>query len=165
MIYFIIVFISFLLEGLITNIFSLNSLFFQNCFTLVSLLVLYPYFYHKTKTFYITAFIAGMFLDITYMNTVFLHGLIFLALAFLIQYLYVYISSHALNLVFLISIVIIAFRTLTYFVLIVIGVRSFSFLTYARSITSSLLINIIYGLILYWIMEFLKKKLNLTKID
>ena len=66
---------------------------------------------------------------------------------------------------FLISIIVIAYRTLTYFILIVISVRNFSFLTYARSITSSLLINIIYGLLLYWFMEFLKKKLNLTKID
>ena len=165
MIYFIVVFISFILEGLITNLFSINTLFFQNCFTLISLLVLYPYFYHKTKTFYATAFIAGILLDITYMNTVFLYGLIFLALAFLIQYLYVYISSHALNLVFLIMLLVIAYRTITYFILIVIGVQKFSFLVYANSITSSIVLNIGYGLLLYWLMEVLKKKLNLTKID
>ena len=165
MIYFIIVFISFLLEGLVSNLVPLNSLLFQNCFTLMSLLVLYPYFFHKNNIYYALAFVAGVFLDVTYMNTIFLQGLLFLSIAFLIQYLNAYISSHALNLVFLSIIIVIFYRTISYFILIVIGVKTFSFLTYAQSITSSLLLNIAYTLVLYYLMEFLKNKFNLTKVD
>lgn len=165
MIYFVIVFISFLLEGLITNLFALDTLLFQNCFTLVSLLVLCPYFYYKPSWFYGLAFLAGMLLDITYLNTLFLQGLLFLGMAFLIKKLNVWISSRPLNLIFLTVIVIIVYRIVTYFLMIVIGLTNFSFPVLAQSITSSLILNIIYVLVIYYIMEFLRTKFHLIKVD
>ena len=165
MICVIVLFISFVLEGLVTNLIPMNSLLFQNCFTLVTLLVLYPYFFHKTSWFYGLAFIFGVLIDITYTNTVFLNGLLFLAIAFLIQYLNGYISSHAVNLVFLSMFVVIFYRCLTYFILIVIGIKSFSFMEFSQSITSSLLLNVVYTLLLYFIMEKVGKRFHLTKVD
>lgn len=165
MIYSIVIFISFLLEGLISNIIPFHSPLFQNCFTLVSLLVLYPYFYNRQSLFFTLAFISGMLLDITYTNTLFLNGLLFLLMAYFIKKLNIWISSNTINDIFLTIIIIILYRTISYFVLMLINNYPFNFNLFATSITSSLILNIIYAVFLSFVMDKLRIKFHLIKVE
>ena len=75
--------ISFVLDSIISNFLSINTLF-APLFTLMSLVIVYPYFNGNNKNFLITSFVTGVAYDLIYTNTIVIHGLLFVAIAFLI---------------------------------------------------------------------------------
>ena len=154
--------ISFLLEGLISN--YLSSSLLRGVFTLISLSLIYPYYYKDLNKYYILSFIIGFIYDITYTNTLFLNACVFLAIAFLIIKIDKIISNNLINSILIGCITIFLYRIIIYLIYIIIGKFNFNINILLSSITSSLILNIIYIILSYVILNLISKKLNIKKM-
>ena len=68
--------VSFFLDGILSKYISLNSIFLP-LFTIVSLVIIYPYFNNNIYRYLKFVAIIGILYDITYLNTVFFNFFIY----------------------------------------------------------------------------------------
>jgi rod shape-determining protein MreD len=152
MIYLILV-ISFLLDNLISFFLNTNLLF-NPLLSLVSLIIIFRYYHRKDENKYlITSFVLGLVYDIVCTDTVFLNAGIYLLLSLFIIKFYKIFSYNLLNSAILLIIVIIIYRSITFLVLSNFNFISFNLYHLLQSISSSLILNL-----LYLSFFFLKKK-------
>lgn len=156
----LIVFISFYLEGLLSNI-SIN--FLTPLTTLMSLILIYPYLKDSKKEYYITCFSVGLFYDIGYTDTMFLNAFIFLLIGYIIDKISMHIKNTLINTMLLSLITIALYRILIYLTLVFIDYLDFNFNILINSIVYSLIFNFIYILLLYKIMSIISKKRGINK--
>lgn len=152
MIYLILV-ISFLLDNLISFFLNTNLLF-NSFLSLVSLIIIFRYYHRKDENKYlITSFVLGLVYDIVCTDTVFLNAGIYLLLSLFIIKFYKIFSYNLLNSAILLIIVIIIYRSITFLVLSNFNFISFNLYHLLQSISSSVILNL-----LYLSFFFLKKK-------
>lgn len=157
--------ISFILEGIISNMIGIRSDFFLPLFSVVSLIIVYPYFNHENASFLKFCFVLGLFYDLVYTDTLILNACVFPIIGLLISFLNSRLSNHMISLIFTISFIVLIYRVLNYGILVIVGFFPFSWDVLMTSITSSLLLNIIYGEILYFSTNYFGLKYNFKKID
>ncbi len=142
--------ISFLLDGILSNILTKP---FIPLFSIISLIVIENYKKNEQK-YLINCFTLGLLYDLVYTNTLFLNGLLFLLIGFLIMFCFHFLT-HRLDIELLVSIL-----TITLY-------RLFSFLIYKvfynisldlllPSIYNSIIVNLIYCIIIYLILKKIK---------
>lgn len=161
----IIVLISFLLEGIISKYIPMDTILFESMFTVMSLIIIYPYFHNKEKKYFSLAFFTGLLYDIVYTNTFLFNAIIFLAIAYIIKKINAYISNNYINVAIISLIIIIIYRLLVYFILCLINYLNFNIRSLLYSIADSLILNMIYSIILYLITDYISRKKHITKID
>ena len=122
---FILVF-SFLLDGIISYLLPINSLFLPLC-SLVSLIIIYPYFNGNKKDYYKYTFLFGFLYDLIYTDTLVFYAFLFLFMAFIITKLTLVLSDNYLNLVLITVILIILFRFISYILIFITGNISFDY--------------------------------------
>ncbi len=157
--------LSIFLEGFITNFVAFDTNLFNNCFSLISLIIIFPYFYNNRKLYFIISFIIGLIIDIAYTDTLFLNAFIYLFIAYIITKLSMLILSNFFNNIFLTLLIIIIYRVTTYFLLVITGYLSFEFDSLLNSILSSIILNVIYVIILSILSNIVSRKLRIIKID
>lgn len=158
----IVLLISFILDGFISTIVPLNSIFLP-FFSIVALIIMYPYFNDNNKKFFKYCAIYGFMVDLVYTDTTFLSMFIYLGIGFLIV-LFNYVLSHNIFLNLLLLIIgIISYRFLTYLFYLISMNGNFVLMDFIKSIYSSLIINIIYMFILYIITNIISKKFKILK--
>lgn len=153
-----IIFISFFLDGICSNLLQLSPLLYP-LFSLLSLVIIFPYYKKRNiKKYYITSLLLGLIYDVVYTNTLFLNMLFFFLLSILISLLYNLLNNTMLN-AFLISFfLIVCYRLFTYLVLLFTDIVTFDINVLFTSIYSSLIVNIIYLLLFYYITKIISKK-------
>ena len=151
-----IVIVSFLLEGVVSNFVSING-YFAPLFTLVSLIMICPLF-EESINYYKYAFLTGLAYDLIYTNTIIFHAIIFCFMAFIIMRLNLVLSDNYVNVLIIIAICILVYRVITYGLLILVSSMSFDFLSLVFSILKSLIINLIYSVILFFVVKKIQKK-------
>ena len=152
----IILIISFLLEGVISNFVSING-FMAPLFTLVSLIVIYPLF-DDVSEYYKYVFVTGLVYDLFYTDTIIFHAIIFCFMAFIITRMNLVLSDNYINFLIIMAICILIYRTFTYSLLVLVSSVSFSFIALILSILKSLIINLIYSVILFFVVKKIQKK-------
>ena len=157
--------LSFLLEGIVSNIVGITSTWLVPLFSIVSLIIIYPYFNHEEENFLKVCFAVGLFYDLVYTDTLVINACIFTLIGFFIRWLSSWMSNHAISVLFITFLTIFVYRILMYLILIVVGFLPFDLNTLVTSITSSLLLNLIYAEVLYLITDFMSKKYRIRKID
>ena len=155
---------SFIFEGLTSNIAPINSNLLT-LFTLISLIIIYPYLYNNHNLYYKICFITGLLYDIAYTNTLFLNALIFILIGYIILKINIFITNSVINVIPISCIIIIVYRTFTYLILIAVGYLNFSVLNIINSIISSLIINIIYIMFIYYITDLIANKKHIDKMN
>lgn len=146
--------ISFYLDGFISNLLMTSNIYYPLC-SILSLVVIYPSFSKKdNRKYYFLSFILGLFYDIVYMNTLFIHSVIFVFLAFLIKSIYGLVTYNYLSLLVVSLFVIIVYRLLM-FLIILTSYNTLNISIFFQSIYSSLIINFIYITVCYL---FIRKK-------
>ena len=157
----IVIVLSFFLEIVFSNIVSLSSLFIP-LFLIVSLVLMYPYF--KSKMYFIiVCAICGLIYDLGFVNTAFINTLCFTFVGLMIMFLHSYINYNLVSTNIVNVIIIIFYRVISYLLLCLTAYTSFHITTLLRGIYTSLIINIIYGIILYLLLELISKKFNIKK--
>lgn len=150
----IILIISFLLEGVLSNYLPH---FLSPLFTLTSLIIIHSLLDDNEK-YYKYAFLIGFVYDLFYTDTIIFHALIFLFMAFIISKLNLVLSDNYVNLILITILLIAIYRVVTYLLLVLVSTMSFSLYSLIFSILNSIIINVIYSVILFFILKRLKPK-------
>ena len=148
----VVIILSFILDSIVSNLISLNSLFMP-LLTLMSLIIIYPYFNGNIKKFLITCFITGIFYDLIYTDTIIIHGFLFVIVGFIISKLNLIFSNNYLNVMIMAIICIIVYRVIAYGLLLITANTSFSIMLLLKSIYHSLILNLIYVSLVYIITD------------
>lgn len=161
MIGYIIIGISLIIDGVLTNFlpYSVSALsLFTPLTTLVSLIIVYPLYYHRNKEYYILAFVLGIIYDLFYTNLLFLNGFLFLLIALLYVKLYKEIGDGVIRILISILLCIVIYELLTAGIILIFNLVPLTFSKVLYKIDHSLLLNLIYGEILFLITKLLPKK-------
>lgn len=152
----IILIVSFLLEGVVSNFVSIDG-FCAPLFTLVALIIIYPLFEDYSQ-YYKYAFVTGLAYDLFYTDTIIFHAIVFCFMAFIITRMNLVLSDNYLNLLIIIVLCILIYRTFTYSLLVLVSTMSFSLIALIFSILKSLIINLIYSMFLFFVVKKCQKK-------
>lgn len=153
---YLVLVISLLLEAIFSNIVSLNSLLIP-LFLITSLVIIYPYFCKKNINFFLVCLVSGFLYDLIFADSLFINTLSFsfAGIIIILGYSYVNYSIYSSNILNII--VIILYRIISYLLLCIIGYTTFNENILLSGISSSLILNIIYGLILYLVIDMISK--------
>lgn len=158
MIELIIIIISFILDGILTNFlpYMLNDLsLFTPLLTVTSIFLIYPFYKKNEKKYYLTILILGIIYDLFYTNLLFLNAIIFLLLGIVSSYIHKNFELSYLKLIIYIILIITIYELTT---VIVIGIFNLVPLTPSKiiyKITHSLLLNIIYSELIYLVIKLI----------
>ena len=161
----VIVIISFFLDGILTNFlpYMINDLsLFTPYFTIVSLIIICPFFKKQINKYYILVGIVGFLYDLFYTNLLFANTIFFLLLALIIVYLYKKLESNMLTTLFFIILIIVIYHLIYAISLLVFNVVPININNILYLIGNSLILNIIYGEILYLICKYLPHKRHIN---
>ena len=168
MISLIIVVISILLDGILSNFLPYlytNLSIFTPLLTLISIFMIYPFFKKKEINYFIIIFIIGIIYDLLYTNLLFFNGVIFVILGLLIKYIYKTYEITPLRLILYLIILISSYESLTGIILLIYNVVPVTFYKVFYKIINSLLLNIIYGELIYLIIYLIPKKYKKISIN
>ena len=164
----IILIISFILDGVLTNFLPFgveNISLFTPLLTIVALVVIYNFLYHKEKNYYILSFVIGILYDLFYTNLLFLDGLLFLLIAFVITKIYKVVGFNYMWIALDILISIIIYECSFALVIVIFNLVPMSIYRLLYKISHSIILNIIYGELLYFIIQLLPKKYKKVRIN
>ena len=168
MIPFIILFISFFLDGVLTNFlpYTVNNLsLFTPLLTLVSLIVIFPFFRKKETEYLIIAFILGVIYDLFYTDLLFFNGVLFFIIALTNSKFQKNFSINALNILLETIGLIIIYETTTALLLVIYNIVPITIYKIYYKIIHSLLLNGIYVEVLYLILKIIPKKYKKISIN
>ncbi len=158
----LIIIISFILDSIISNIINIHGIF-NPLFTLMSLIIVYPYFNGNKISYYKAAFLTGLFYDLIYTDTMIVHAIIFTFIAFIITKLNIVLACNWLNDTLIALACIVIYRLIMYMLLLINGNIEFNVSYILESIYSSILINIIYIITVFNITDKISNKLKIRK--
>ncbi len=164
----IILIVSLLLDGILSNYlpFLVNDLsLFTPLLTLVSIFLIYPFFKKKETLYFVIVFFLGMIYDLFYTNLLFFNAVLFLCMALITMYIYKNLEVNALKLLIYLIIIIASYESLTGLILFIYNIVPVTIQKVLYKITHSLILNIIYGELLYWIIKVLPKKYKKISIN
>jgi len=168
MIPIILIIISLLLDGVLTNYlpYLVNNLsWFTPLFTVVIIFILYPFFRKKEKKYFLLIFLLGILYDLLYTNLLFWNALIFLFIALLSKYLYKNLEVTPIKLVLYTIIIIVAYESLNACIIVIFQLVPITLEKLLYKISHTLLINIIYMEIIYFILKIIPKKYKKISIN
>lgn len=156
--------ISFLLDSIISNLINTNSMLLPLC-TIVSLIIIYPYFNKNDISYLKWIAIIGLLYDIAYTDTFLLNCFLFTILALMVKGLNFFLSNNLLNTLIMTAILIISYRILTYIILLIIGYLDWNGMLLLKSIYSSLILNLIYATLIFLITDLISRRHKIRKAE
>lgn len=149
--------VSFILDGILLRYISPNSIFLP-LLTIISLVIIFPYFNNNHYRYFKYIAILGLLYDIVYSNTIFFNFFIFILIGFIIDFLF-YILSNRLSITLLISFIsIVLYRMILYLFSVIFNNVDYNHIFLIKNIYSSLILNLLYCIILYFISLYYSKK-------
>ena len=168
MIVAIIMILSFLLDGILTNFLpymNYDLSFFTPLLTVVSIFIIYPFYRKREKNYFLQMFFIGILYDLFYTNLLFLNALLFLGIAFLSKIIHKNFEITYFKLIFYIAFVVIVYESLMAFILFIFQLVPITFPKLIYKIVHSLFLNILYIEVLYLILNLLPKKYRKISIN
>lgn len=161
MILTIIMIISLILDGLLTNYlpFMINDLsLFTPLLTLVTIFIIYPYFRKKEKKYFIMLLIIGLLYDLLYTNLIFFNAIMFLGIGYISKIIYKNYEINYFNLILYTVLLVVIYESVTALIFFIFNLVPITIPKVVYKITHSLLLNIIYAEIIYIILKLIPKK-------
>ena len=168
MIPIIIMILSLFLDGLLTNYLSFlpNTLsYFTPSLTLVSIFLIYPFYRKNIKKYYITIFILGFMYDLFYTNLFFYNAYIYLLLGLIIRIIYKNLEVTWFRNIIYIALLICFYECLNGGILFLFHLVPITFDRLIYKITHSLILNILYGEIIYILLKIIPNKYKKISIN
>ncbi|MDO5569695.1 MAG: hypothetical protein Q4G04_06330 [bacterium] len=162
----IILIISFFIDNISSNLIAYtltNSSILMTIYTVVALVVIYPYF-DNDKKYLILTLAFGLLFDIASSNTFLLNTTIFFLIALIIKFIYMFLSDNVLTTIIISVIAIVLYYLLSYFIVIIVNYGDYPIFLLWEAIYKSLIMTIIYSVILYFIAQILYNKFNIKFI-
>ena len=158
--------VSFLLEGIMSNIFPStlsNISYFTTIYIIISFAIIYPYF-DNDKKFFILIFIFGILFDILYTSTIFVNTIIFIIIGIDIKILYNVLPENVFMTNIISYIGIIIYHILSFIILMITGYMDYSIILLFNIIIHSIFMTIIYTSISYFVIKFIYNKFDIKYI-
>ena len=168
MIPIIIIIISLLLDGMVTNYlpYLVNNLSpLTPLLTITSLVVIYPFYKKKIKTYYTLAFFLGLLYDLMYTNLFLTNSAIFLILSIIIKNIYKNFNTNGFRILLYITFIICIYEIILAGAFLLFNIVPVTFQALSYKIINSLLLNLLYGQLLYNIIRLLPRKYTNLKIN
>ena len=168
MIPYIIMIISVIFDGILSNYlpYLVNDLsLFTPLLTLVSIIIIYPFYRKQEKKYYITIFILGIIYDLFYTNLIFFNAILFLIVGLINKKVQKNISMNVINLLIEIVIFIMIYESLTAIILFTYNMVPVTVYKVFYKITHSMILNIIYGELIYFILKIIPDKYKRISIN
>ena len=149
------VIISFLLDSLMSNIFSFNLTnpsWFKTIYSVISLVIIFNYFDNQKKYLYILI-VLGIFFDIVYTNTFIVNIIVFLIIYIILSNLDYIITTNIFTINLKSITCISLYHILTYIILLLANYNNYSIKLLGIILLRSLIMTIIYTTISYLIMN------------
>ena len=162
---YIVLAVSFIFQGVLSNFINIDTSIFNLLLTIIALIIIYPFFCKDLGKYLIYAGIYGLLYDLIYTDTLVLYMGLFIMIAFIISLLNIIFSNNIINIGFISVLVIAIYRIISYTILVMINYLPFDMNLLFHSIYSSLLVNILYAVILYFICDRISDKYHIEKID
>ncbi|MEG0026351.1 MAG: rod shape-determining protein MreD [Bacilli bacterium] len=147
--------ISFILDGIVSNFISLSTNYFSPLFSLVALVLIYPFFNKNNNSYLKTCALIGLLYDFVYTDTLILNLGLFFVSGLFIKFLSDIFTGNIINTTVWFVLVIIFYRVITYVILSMGGFVVFSPFILFKSIYSSIILNVLYGVIVYMLLDYL----------
>lgn len=158
--------VSFLLEGIMSNIFPStlsNISYFTTIYIIISFAIIYPYF-DNDKKFFILIFIFGILFDILYTSTIFVNTFIFIIIGIVIKILYNVLPENVFMTNIISYIGIIIYHILSFVILMITGYMNYNIILLFNIIIHSIFMTIIYTSISYFVIKFIYNKFGIKYI-
>jgi len=168
MIPLIIITLSLILDGILSNIFpyTVNNLsLFTPLLTLISIYLIYPFYKKKENKYILTIFLTGIIYDLLYTNLIFYNAIIFTIIGIISKYIYKHYEINYLNIIIQIIIIVTIYESLNALIIILFNLVPMSISRLFYKITHSLLLNIIYSELLLLIINILPSKYKKVNIN
>lgn len=168
MIPLIIITLSLILDGILSNIFpyTVNNLsLFTPLLTLISICLIYPFYKKKENKYILTIFLTGIIYDLLYTNLIFYNAIIFTIIGIISKYIYKHYEINYLNIIIQIIIIVTIYESLNALIIILFNLVPMSISRLFYKITHSLLLNIIYSELLLLIINILPNKYKKVNIN
>ena len=158
----IIIIASLILDGLLSNFLPFmvgNLSIFTPLFTVVSIIIIYPFFRKREKNKYlITLAMTGLIYDLLYTNLLFLNMIVFVILGFCTMLSHKYLDTNFIMILIKTIALIILYQALNSFYFWIFQVVPVSWNDFLYLVEHTLLINIIYAELGYILIRILPKK-------
>lgn len=154
----LIIVLSLLLDNTISLFINQSSIFFP-LFTLLSLIIIFSYKL-KEYHFFILSSVIGLIYDAIFTDTLFLNASLFLLSSLGIYLIFKKIHYNLLSIVIVSLLLIVFYRIITYFLFLLSFGISFDIFILLKGIYSSIIINIVYIVLLYFVRN---KQINGSK--
>ena len=168
MIPIIIIVLSLFFDGLLTNYlpFLVNDLsLFTPLLTIVSIFMIYPYFRKELKKYFIIVASIGIIYDLLYTNLLFFNAILFLLIAIITRFIYKNYEITFFRLVIYIILIIVIYESATALILLIFNLVPITISKLLYKIYHSLILNIIYGELIYLVLKLLPKKYKKISIN
>lgn len=168
MIPLIIITLSLILDGILSNIFpyTVNNLsLFTHLLTLISIYLIYPFYKKKENKYILTIFLTGIIYDLLYTNLIFYNAIIFTIIGIISKYIYKHYEINYLNIIIQIILIVTIYELLNALIIILFNLVPMSISRLFYKITHSLLLNIIYSELLLLIINILPSKYKKVNIN
>lgn len=154
--------LSFFLDGILSKYISPTSIFLP-LFTVVSLVIIYPYFNNNNYRYFRYIAILGLLYDITYLNTLFMNFFIFILIGFFVGLFNYLLSNNIYTNVMITIVTIILYRVCHYLFIVIFKSQDFNFMFLLKNVYSSLILNVLYCMIIYFFSEIFSKKYKILR--
>lgn len=156
--------LSFLLDGIISNYipFELaNPSYLKTIYTIISLVIMYHYFYNKKK-YLIILIILGLLFDMVYTNTFLVNATIFITLYIILYNIDYLMPTNIITINIKSMICISTYHILTYIILLLSHFNNYEFSLLVKIILRSIIMTFVYTTISYLIINkiYLDKKIK-----
>lgn len=168
MISLIIITLSLILDGILSNIFpyTVNNLsLFTPLLTLISIYLIYPFYKKKENKYILTIFLTGIIYDLLYTNLIFYNAITFTIIGIISKYIYKHYEINYLNIIIQIILIVTIYESLNALIIILFNLVPMSISRLFYKITHSLLLNIIYSELLLLIINILPSKYKKVNIN
>jgi len=146
MISIIIIIITLLLDGILTNIlpYTVNNLsIFTPMFTILLPIIIYPFYIKEEKKYLITLIIIGIIYDLFYTNSLFYDAIVLFIFGLIMIKLYKNIGYNYIKVLIYTLLGIILYELFNSLVIIIFNLVSINLLEVIYKITHSIILNLI----------------------
>lgn len=155
-----------ILEVIMSNFFSstlTNVSLFSTIYTIVGLVILYPYF-NNDKKYFLLVIIFGALFGILYTSTFILEVVLFIIVGMIIKILYNIFPENIFMTNIISIIIIFVYHLLSFILLDLLSGINYDFMLLIDIIFGSIIMTIVYTTISYYVIKYIFNRRNIKQI-
>jgi len=125
---------------------------FTSLFVPITIYLIYPFYKNQELRYYIESFIIGIIYDLIFTNLLFFDGVIFLIISLVSVKIYKNFMVDKYKNIMYVFLIIILYEFLVASIFLIFNLVPISFYDFIYKILHTLLINVVYGFLLYEII-------------